>query len=129
MKKITNTAELREAICLLEIKHSDETVKLKEQLQTTIAGLNPLRMAKNTIREIISGPDFKTNVTGSLLGMSAGSIAKKVLIGSTLNPLKFLSGNLLQMIVAGIFTKNAAEIKSSALRFIKKIIRKKDTIS
>jgi len=129
MKKITNTSELQEAIRLLEIQEADETIQLKEQFQITINGLNPLRMAKNSIMEMISGPDLKTNVTGTLIGISAGSIAKKVLIGSTLNPLKFLTGNLLQMIVAGVFTKNAAEIKSAALHFIQKIIRKKDTIS
>ena len=124
MKKITSIAELDEAIWLLESKQSREGFLLKEQFRTTVENLKPVNLIKNAFKEL-STPDFKGNLLDIALSMAAGYVSKKVAIGGTHNPIKQLLGNILQMGVTSVVSKNTDGIKSTALNLISSFIRKK----
>ena len=126
MKQITSIEELDEAIKLLEIKHSSEAMLLKGQLQVTYENMRPVNLLKNTLHDLVSSADFKDGVFSSILSKSAGYLSKKIVTGSTLNPIKLLSGNILQMIVTSLVSKNTDGIKRAAVQFITKIVSKKN---
>jgi hypothetical protein len=125
MQKITTTEELRAAILVLKVKQKEQGVILKDQFRSTYENLKPLNMIKNAFSQLTSDPDIKGGIVNSLIGIAAGYLSKKVMIGSTYNPIKQLLGGILQMGVTGIVSKNADGIKSTFSDIIKKFITNK----
>jgi hypothetical protein len=125
MEKITSQEELRESIILLEIKQASQKKLLKEQFMITYESVKPVNLIKNKFNDIVSSPNLKENLLNAALSLAAGYLSKKVIIGSTQNPLKQLFGTLLQVGVTGIVSKNSDGIKSTAMDIIGKILRKK----
>ncbi|MCE3278500.1 MAG: hypothetical protein K0S44_691 [Bacteroidetes bacterium] len=127
MQKITNTEELREAIAILKVKQTEQGVILKEQFRTTYENLKPLNFLKKTFSQLTSDPDIRGGITSNLIGMAAGYLSKKLMIGSTYNPIKQLLGSVLQMGVTGIVTKNTDGIINTLSDIIQKFTSHKKT--
>lgn len=127
MKKITSIIELRETIALLEIKQATEGALLKEQFNVTYENLRPINLIKNTLHQLTSAPDLKGDILNASIGLAAGYLSKKVAIGATHNPFKQLLGNLLQMGITSIVSKNGEGIKATAMQLINNFFGKKDT--
>ena len=112
MPKITTTAELKEAIRLLEIQQKVEGTLLKEQFKTTYESLKPANLIGNTIKELIKSPQLKGDLLTTALSLGAGYLSKKAVIGNTSNPIKQLLGTLLQMGVSGFVNNNTGTLLS-----------------
>jgi hypothetical protein len=125
MKKITNAAELKDAILLLEIKQKNEAQLLKEQFKATVESLKPVNLIKKSLKDLVSAPELKEDLLATTLSMAAGFLTKKLVIGATQNPIKQIIGTLLQMGVTSIASKNSDEIKSKLIDLIN-MFRKKD---
>lgn len=126
MEKITSLDGLRESILLLEIKQANEARLLKEEFKTTYEKLKPVNLIKNSFNEIVSSPNLKENILNGALGLAAGFISKKAVIGSTHNPIKQLLGLLLEVGVATAVTKNADGIKSTVMTLISTLLSKRN---
>ena len=127
MQKITSVIELRESIRLLEIKHKNEGLLLKEQFNISVESIKPINLIKNTIAELVTQPDFKADLMKTTLSLAAGFLSKKIVVGSTHNPFKQMLGTLLQMGVTSIVSKNADGIKSTVSQLISNFLSKKET--
>lgn len=126
MKLITTSAHLKLAIQELELKQANELILLKEQFNKTSESLKPINLIKSTFKHAVASPDLKANVFNAVIGLATGVVAKKLMIGKTINPLKKLLGVILEMTVANKVTKNADEIKSTGSTIFKKLFSKKD---
>ena len=125
MKKITTLIELKEEILLLEAEHTNNTIALKEEFKLTYYSLKPLNLIKDTLKELTTVPDFKLGLVNSTIGIGAGYVAKKAVIGTTQNPIKKLLGTLLQVGITGIVSKNGDGIKLKAMKFIGHLFSKR----
>ncbi|HYV53509.1 MAG TPA: hypothetical protein VE933_02870 [Chitinophagaceae bacterium] len=125
LRKIKSAAELKEVIRMLEEKKAYEMVLFREQVKITYQGLKPINLIKGAMKDLTEIPVLKGGIVNSLMGISAGYISKKIIVGSTYNPLKFLLGKALQMIVTAVVSRNADGIKSAATVAIKKMTGKK----
>jgi hypothetical protein len=121
MQLITTSAGLKKAIQQLELQQAEEWPLLKEEFLKTVESLKPINIIKNTLKEAVDLPDLKTDIINSTIGLTTGIIAKKLIIGKTLNPLSKLLGVALEMFVANKVSKNTGEIKSLGNSIIKKI--------
>ncbi|HEY0030150.1 MAG TPA: hypothetical protein VGC65_05285 [Bacteroidia bacterium] len=129
MKKITTVEELKASILLLETKQANEGLLLKAQFKITYENLRPVNLIKNTISDLVNGPDLKANLLTTTLSMAAGYLSKKAVIGSTHNPLKQVFGSLLQMGVTSLVSKNSDGIKSVMMQLLNSFTNKKDRAS
>jgi hypothetical protein len=107
MKKINQQAVLNEAINLLKDKQAYELQLLKTQFYTTYESLKPINLIKNGLHEVTSSPDVKKTVINTAIGLATGYISKKVLIGTTNNPIKKILGAILEFTIANVIAKNA----------------------
>lgn len=124
MRKITSTTELKESIFLLEIKKANEARLLKEQFMITYESIKPVNLIKNSISELITSPGLKEGLLNTTLSIAAGYLSKRVVVGSTHNPLKQLLGTFLQMGVTNIVSKNTDGIKSGVMSLINNFLSK-----
>ena len=129
MQKINNAQELTDAIRALEIRQSQDWALLEEQLHVSYESLKPFTFIKNTLSNLTSAPEIKGNMLDTALGMIAGYLSKKAIVGSTRHPLKFLLGTFLQMGVTNVVLNKSAGIKSVLSILVNKVIKKNHNAS
>jgi hypothetical protein len=111
MKKIHQTKILKETIILMKMKQAEELVQLKDQYQYTIESLKPLNLIKNAFGLMATSPEIKGNILNNIVGMTTGYLTKKVLLGSTHNPIKRILGTMLQFVITNLVTKHSEASK------------------
>ncbi len=112
MKQYNATDTLNETIALLEYKKAKELIVLKEQFQLTYESLKPINLIKNTFSEMTNSSDIKGNLLNNVIGLSTGYLSRKVLLGSSHNPIKRILGSIFQFVVTNVVTKNSDSFKS-----------------
>jgi hypothetical protein len=125
MNSITTSEELKAAIQELELQQAGELILLKDQYYKTKEGFKLINLIKSKFKETISDPDLKTDAINAAIGFTSGILAKKLMIGKTINPFKKLLGIAVEMAVASSVAKNADGIKSAGSSIFNILFRKK----
>jgi hypothetical protein len=128
MRSITTSEELKAAILELELQQADEMVLLKEQYFKTKEDFKLINIIKGTFKQAVSSPDLKSDAMNAAIGFTTGIVAKKLMIGKTINPIKKLLGVIIEMAVANKVAKNADGIKSAGSSIINLLFRKKKAL-
>jgi hypothetical protein len=126
MKSISNSEELKAAIMQLELQQAGELILLKEQYYKTREGFKLINLIKSKFKETVSDPDLKTDAINAVIGFTSGILARKLMIGKTMNPFKKILGVIVEMAVAGKVAKNADGIKSAGSIIFNTLFRKKE---
>ncbi|TDE02656.1 hypothetical protein [Flavobacterium hiemivividum] len=105
MIKINSTETLAQMISLLEHKKAVELQALRQQYNVVYESVKPLNIVKSALDNVISSPDLKHNILNTVVGLASGFISKKLLVGSTKNPLKTILGTVLQFAVTNFVAK------------------------
>ena len=95
----------------MKMKQAEELVQLKDQYQYTIESLKPLNLIKNAFGLMATSPEIKGNILNNIVGMTTGYLTKKVLLGSTHNPIKRILGTMLQFVITNLVTKHSEASK------------------
>jgi hypothetical protein len=125
MENITSSQQLKQAIVEREIKCARERMELKRQFDLVRESFRPVNLLKDSFKSVISSPGLKENVLTTIISLGAGYLAKKVVVGSTINPLKKLAGILLQMGVAKTVADHKDGLKSIGKNLWEHIVQKK----
>ncbi|MBK7122522.1 MAG: hypothetical protein IPH68_06700 [Chitinophagaceae bacterium] len=126
MQTIQTSADLKRAILELEIRQANELVMLKAAIKNTAESLKPFNLIKNSLKDAARSPDLKVDVFNAAIGLTTGILAKKLVIGNTMNPLKKILGIFLEMAVANKVIKNADDIKSTGSTLLHKLFKRKE---
>jgi hypothetical protein len=118
----TKADELAEEIFFLQEKNAAELELLKEQFQKTFESVKPINIIKNSLSEIVKFPEMKNNIIANLIGLLTGIVSKKIMVGSSQNPIKKILGTILEFAVANVVAKNSDTIKITALRAVDNIL-------
>jgi hypothetical protein len=118
--------QLTGEIEILENRQRTEYNELKSQFDFTIATLSPTNFLKSTLQDAIATPELQNSIVDSAIGMATGYISKKVLIGSTHNPIKKLFGSIFQLIVTNYVSKHSDSIKYASEMVLDKVFHKKN---
>ncbi len=126
MKPITTSEELKAAIRTLELQQARELLLLKEQYYETRESFKLVNLLKSKFKEVAGDPDLKTDAINAAIGFTSGILARKLMIGKTINPFKKLLGIAVEMVVASKVVKNADGIKSAGGSIFNMLFRKKE---
>jgi hypothetical protein len=127
MEKIRNTNELHARIAELQLQSKNESVALKTELAETMERVHPIQLLTKGLKEIVKSPEVKSELLSLSIGMSAGYIAKKLIIGKSTNTLQNIAGNILGMVVSKNLALNSDKIQSTALSFLNNLRGKNKT--
>lgn len=122
MQKITSVVELRNAISLLEKKKADDSLILKQDIHNALESLKPVNIIKSTFTDLASSQEVRDNILSTALGMTAGFLSKRLIVGATNNPFKKMFGSIIQMGISKIVSKKS---EGKGISFIKKIFNKR----
>ena len=109
MENITSTAELKNAIVLLEMEQRAKGLELKEQF----SNINPLNLMSETLTGDDSSPGILENIVVGGVSLATGYLTRKIFVGSSGNVFRKLIGTALQFGATSIITQNAQAIKSA----------------
>jgi hypothetical protein len=126
MGKINSIKDLRETILELEIKQKEDERLLREQFMIAYERLKPINMIKNSVKDMITSPGLKDQLISSTIGLAAGYLTKKAVVGSTRHhPLKQILGAFLQMGVTNLVAQNSDGIPSRVANLISGFLSKR----
>lgn len=125
MKHLNQTEELNNRIVLLKQKQDFQFNLLRAQFYITYESLKPINLIKGTWKEVMSAPNLKKDLLGSLIGLGTGFLSKKILFGATHNPIKALLGTVLQFGVSNVVSKNSSSIKTFGENLLHRLFSKK----
>ncbi len=103
--EITNAVQLKRAIALLETDTALKKTLMIGQFQDTRDSLKPVNLIKNALTKIVHAPDIVNQVVGTSIGMGAGALSKKILIGKPTNIFKKILGTVIQLFVSNAVAK------------------------
>ena len=123
--EINNSAELKEAIKLLEKQKSIQKERLTEQFHIAYESLKPINILKNSLNKVVNSPGVSDNIIDTSISVGAGLLSKKLLIGKSAGVVKKILGLALEFGVAGLVSKNSDAIKSGGLSLLGKFFKSK----
>lgn len=123
--EINNSIDLKAAIQHLEAKHLMQKQHLTDQFNDTVESLKPMNLLKSSFNKIVRSPGLVEKIIDATVGLGAGFLSKKLLIGKSTSILKKLLGNAVEFGVAGLITKNSSAIKNTGLGMFSKIFHSK----
>lgn len=130
MKKETALDVLRRDIIKLEARRSEDLHILKGQMHETYESLKPANLIKGIFKSATESPELKHGLSKAALSVTSGHLIKKLLFGSSHNPLKRMAGAAVQAIVTNLVSNNSEKIQESGqgiLNTIKSFISSKKT--
>ncbi|MDF2449794.1 MAG: hypothetical protein K0R26_2298 [Bacteroidota bacterium] len=128
MKKETALDVLRKDIVKLEARRSEDLHLLKEQIHETYESLKPVNLIKGIFKSATDSPEISTGLTKAAMGVTSGHLIKRLLFGTSHNPLKRMAGAAVQAIVTNIVSNNSEKIADKGkgiINAIKSLVTKK----
>ncbi len=109
MKKIQNADDLKEVIAELEKKKEAEEAAMKYQFHETYETYKPANILKNTLSEVSASPKFRHNLLNVALGLGAGYLSRRLMVGRQAGILKRVIGTAVQFGVTSLIAKKGSE--------------------
>jgi hypothetical protein len=126
MQNITTSTELKEAIILLEEQQSVQGLALKGQFFTVVESIKPVNLIRSTFNQVTSSPDLLGGLLSTTVGLAAGYLSNKTLVGSSANLFKKLLGTVLQFGITTMIVKNPDAVKTLGQTILHRIFNKKE---
>jgi len=126
MENIKSTAELIEAIQILEAEQAGHLQQVREKIYYTRQSLRPVNIIGNSLKGMVSSPNLFKNILGTALGLFAGYLSSKALfIGTSNNKFRRIFGTVLKFGVASAVASGPKVIKSLKQFIYQRLSRKR----
>jgi len=111
MKSKSATDTLNEMIVVQRMIYDNDLELLKKQFDIAYESVKPINLVKNLFHETISSPEKRNDFLGKIIGFGTGFLSKKLLLGSTHNPIKKVLGTIFEFAVANKVSKHSETIQ------------------
>ena len=105
MKKLNQNELLDQKIAELTIQQRRELEELKEQFHLVQSSLTSTNIVQEGLNGFYQTVTNKENLVSTIVSIVGGYVSKKVVVGSSENPIKKVLGNVLQFLVTGYLSK------------------------
>jgi hypothetical protein len=129
MEHSTPSLDLQARISALQAQALEERLALKDEITELVTTINPIKLITHGFKEIITSPEVKEGLFDLTIGMSAGYIAKKIVIGKSENALQHIAGNVVGMFVSKNVAEHSDKIRMVGLSMIRGIFSTNTTKS
>ena len=124
MRNKNETEALNDLIIIQEMRYADDLAQLKNQFNVAYESVKPINLVKNLIHDVTSSPEIKNDLFTNIIGFGTGFLSKKLLLGSTHNPIKKVFGTLFEFAVANTVSKHSEGIKTIGGNLFKRFFNK-----
>lgn len=107
---------LREAVARLELQQTEQGKELRKVLHQAYDGLQPSTIVANMVEELTTSDKFTDMVMGSSVGLAVGFVSKKLIVGTSNNPIRQLVGSGVMLTVANLLAHHPDTLKRMGKR-------------
>lgn len=125
MQNIHSSEDLRKRIEILENQQEQKALSLKDHFNQTYEIIKPGNILKNVFKLVTSSFSLDKNILVTLTGIGAGYLSKKIVIGTSHNPIKKILGNMVLVGITNTVAEHPEKVKTAGrvvLRLIGKLI-------
>ena len=126
MKNRSSTAELQNAIQLLEAEQAVKLKLMKDHFHLAYESLRPVNLIEGTLKDIASSPYLMDNIWGTAMGLATGYLSKKVVVGMSGSKLRRFFGAIMQLGITNLVAQNPTAIKNVSKYIYQHIFHKKE---
>lgn len=105
LKLIATTSDLNVAIKKLEIRRAMQEQEIREDFKILLNNLKPTNILKHTLHEVQESTPLKHNLFKVALGLGAGYLSRKMVIGKSAGIVKKVLGTALQYGITNFVAK------------------------
>jgi uncharacterized membrane protein YeaQ/YmgE (transglycosylase-associated protein family) len=113
--------DLQKRISALQLQSMKERLDLKDEVQKILSNIHPVKLITHGLKEIITSPEVKEGLFSLTMGMSAGYVAKKIVVGKSENMIQTIAGNVVGMVVSKNVALHSDQIRSAGMFILKGI--------
>lgn len=108
-REIHNAEDLKSAIAELERKKTGDEAAIKYEFKEMYETYKPANILKNTLTEVSASPKFRHNLLNVAIGLGAGYLSQKLVVGKSAGLLKRVAGTALQFGVTSLIAKRGSQ--------------------
>lgn len=109
---MSSAARLKYSIQVLEAEQAIAGQSLNEHLFQTIQAIQPASLLISSIKNMAASPTLVDRILGTAVGLATGYLTKKIFIGTSGNPIRKLTGSILQFGLTKVIAKHPEAVKS-----------------
>jgi hypothetical protein len=121
---IDSRESLVAAIERLEAEQKEHIRAIKTDMHDAYESLKPVHVIKTLVKELFTSPEVKQDLFQAGIGLGAGFLAKKLVVGNSHNLFKRLMGHLVQVSVTNMVNSNEEVIESKGRSLIQRLIKR-----
>jgi hypothetical protein len=126
MENIKSTAELIEAIQIMQAEQAGHLQQVREKFYLTRESFRPVNIIGSSLKGMVSSPNLVNNILGIAVGLFTGYLSSKaILIGASNNKYRRIFGNVLKFGVASVVARSPNAVKSIKQFIAQRIFRKR----
>jgi hypothetical protein len=99
---VSSMNDLATRIRELEQVEARQIAELKQSAAGIAESLNPVKLLKTAFKDAAHSPDLRRNVINTAIGLGAGFISRKILVGRSTNLFKKVAGSAMQLLITTI---------------------------
>lgn len=125
MKTYNSSSELKTAIQLLEEEQEKNAQLLRKEFGHTSEEITNGGLVKNTLKGIVNSTNLSEAIIGPSIGLVAGYLTKKIIVGKSDNKLRLLIGSVVQYGVKNFFIANSHIFNAYGKQIFQAILSKR----
>src|SRR5438094_281099 len=120
MRKISTVAELKASIAELELKTKQQEQALKENAKSAVRSIRPGNLLRLGINKLATTPDIRRTAINTFVGLAAGYITRKFVVGKSKNIFKRTLGAAVQAGITRLVHKKLPGLQQKTTKLISK---------
>lgn len=113
MENISSTAELIEAIQILEAEQAEHLYQMKDKFNITRESLRPVNIIGNSLKGMVMSPNLVNNILGVAIGLFTGYLSRKAMFAGVINSkYRRIFGNVVQFGITGLVARSPQAFKT-----------------
>jgi len=110
---VSSRKDLETRILELEKIQARQVLELKRSAVDIVESLTPANIIKSALKNVAQSPDIRTSVINTAIGIGAGFLGNKLIVGKSSNIFKRIIGSTLQFGIANFIRKKIPQIQEN----------------
>ncbi|MBK7680139.1 MAG: hypothetical protein IPJ29_12200 [Chitinophagaceae bacterium] len=110
---VSSRKDLETRILELEKIQARQVLELKRSAVDIVESLTPANIIKSALTNVAQSPDIRTSVINTAIGIGAGFLGNKLIVGKSSNIFKRIIGSTLQFGIANFIRKKIPQIQEN----------------
>jgi len=108
---ISSMTRLEERILELEKLQERQMAELKMTAMGISESFSPSNMIRTALKDVVQSPDIRSAAINTAIGIGAGILGRKLVVGNSGNMFKKITGTAVQFLVTNLVRKKIPEMQ------------------